>query len=69
MPLTFAEKDMPYKILKIAGKDEIRSYLQNLGFAVNETISVKQSNRGNLIVEVKGVRVALDASLAKRIMV
>ena len=35
----------------------------------NETVSVIQSIQGNLIVEIKGVRIALDKSLANRIMV
>ena len=44
-------------------------HLKNLGFVENETVSVIQSIQGNLIVEIKGVRIALDKSLANRIMV
>ncbi len=69
MPLTFADKGKAYKILKVQGKDKMRLHLQNLGFVENATISVISSINGNLIVEVKGVRVALDSKLANRIIV
>ncbi len=69
MPLSFAEENTSYTISRITGKDEVRSHLRNLGLVENETISVKQSIAGNLIVEVKGVRIALNKDLARRIMI
>ncbi len=69
MPLTLADTDRNYRIVRISGKDEIRRHLNNLGVTENEEISVKQSINGNVIVEIRGVRLALDASLARRIMV
>lgn len=69
MPLTFADLNHPYVIVRIAGQDRIRRHLQNLGFVEKETVSVIQNIHGNLIVEIKGVRIALDQSLACRIMV
>lgn len=69
MPLTLADENQNYTIIRIKGKDDVRRHLSNLGLTENETISVKQSIHGNLIVEVKGVRLALNADLAKRIMI
>lgn len=69
MPLTFAQMSKEYVIVKITGQDKIRTHLRNLGIMENERVSVVQSIRGNLIVEIKGVRIALDKSLANRIMV
>lgn len=69
MPLTLAESDQMYTILKITGKDQVRRHLNNLGVTENEKITVRQSVNGNLIVEVRGVRLALDAGLARRILV
>ena len=60
MPLTFAQMSKEYVIVKITGQDKIRTHLRNLGIMENETVSVVQSIRGNLIVEIKGVRIALD---------
>lgn len=69
MPLTFADTNHEYVIQRITGQDKVRVHLRNLGFVENETVSVIQSIQGNLIVEIKGVRIALDKSLANRIMV
>lgn len=69
MPLSFAEKDHPYKIIKVTGKDSICAHLHSLGLTENETVSVKQRLAGSLIVEVKGIRIALDENMAKRILV
>ena len=69
MPLTLAQTNQKYTILRITGQDKVRNHLRNLGFVENETVSVIQSISGNLIVEIKGIRVALDKSLANRIMV
>lgn len=69
MPLILSQRGQVYKILKITGKDEVKSHLRNLGFKENEQISVIQQVQGNIIVEIKNSRIAMDASLAKRIMV
>lgn len=69
MPLTFAQMNTRYVITRISGQDKVRAHLRNLGFVENETVSVLQSIQGNLIVEIKGIRVAIDKSLANRIMV
>ncbi len=69
MPLTFAQINTRYVITRISGQDKVRTHLRNLGFVENETVSVLQSIQGNLIVEIKGIRVAIDKSLANRIMV
>ena len=44
-------------------------HLADLGFSPQSLVTVKQEIAGNLIVEVKGSRLALDASMARRIMV
>lgn len=69
MPLVLAQRGKVYKITKITGSDKIKSHLRNLGFTENEQILVIQQFQGNIIVEVKNSRIAMDASLAKRIMV
>lgn len=69
MPLSLGEQDQSYTIVHITGKDEIRSHLRNLGIVEKETVAIKQRIAGNLIVEIKGVRVALNRDLAKRIMI
>lgn len=69
MPLTMADIGQPVTIRKITGKDEMRRHLAELGFVVDEMVTVVTSLGGNLILQVKDSRVALDRSMANRIMV
>ena len=69
MPLTMAKSGEAADILKITGKDEIRQHLAELGFVVGAAVTVVSEMAGNLIVQVKDSRVALDKSMANRIMI
>ena len=69
MPLTMAQPAEEVTILKITGKDETRQHLAELGFVVGETVTVISQLGGNLIVQVKESRVALDKSMASRILI
>ena len=69
MPLTMAGRGEPVTIRKITGKDEIRQHLAELGFVVDAAVMVVSDLGGNLIVQVKDSRIALDRSMANRILV
>lgn len=69
MPLTMADNGALLKIQKITGTDEIKQHMATLGFVVGEEVSIISKNGGNLIVNVKDSRIALDKSLANRIMI
>lgn len=69
MPLSFLQIGVPAKIASITGKDDVQRHLGNLGFVVGETVTIVSELAGNVIVEIKGARVALDKGMAKRIMV
>ena len=69
MPLTMAEPGEVVTIRKITGKDELRLHLAELGFVVGERVTVVSRMGGNLIVQVKDSRVALDRAMANRILV
>ena len=56
-------------IQKITGKDEVRLHLAELGFVVGSQVTVVNEIAGNLIVQVKESRLALDKTMANRIMV
>ncbi|HIU18990.1 MAG TPA: ferrous iron transport protein A [Candidatus Limiplasma stercoravium] len=56
-------------IRKITGRDEVRQHLAEMGFVVGEQVTVISELGGNLILSVKDCRVALDKSLAMRILV
>ena len=57
------------KVVKINGKDETRRFLENLGFVQGSEVTVVSEISGNMIVDVKDTRVAIDRSMANRIVV
>ena len=69
MPLTMAKVGEPVTIRKITGKDEVRQHLAELGFVPGAEVSVVSELGGNLILSVKESRIALDKTMAMRIMV
>ncbi len=69
MPLTMAKVGETGFIKKISGKDDIRRHLAELGFVVGESVTVVSEIGGNMILSVKDSRIALDKSLASRIMI
>ena len=69
MPLTMAKASDTVTIQKITGKDEVRLHLAELGFVVGSQVTVVNEIAGNLIVQVKESRLALDKTMANRIMV
>ncbi len=69
MPLTMAKAGETVVIRKISGRDEVRRHLAELGFVVDAGVTVVSELGGNLIVQVRGSRIALDKTMANRIMV
>ena len=69
MPLTMAKTGDTVIIRKITGKDGVRQHLAELGFVVDGTVSVVSEIAGNLILQVKDSRIALDKTMANRIMI
>lgn len=69
MPLTLARPGERVTIRRVTGKDEVRAHLAELGFVADTVVTVVSALAGNLIVQVKDSRVALDAALANRILI
>jgi len=69
MPLLLAERGSEVLIKKISGNDETRKFLNKLGFIVGNGVTIVSENGGNMTINVKGARIALDKSMAGRIRV
>ena len=69
MPLGMADIGDVNIIKKITGRDDVRQHLAELGFVVGAEVRVVNDISGNLILSVKDSRVALDRTMAMRIMV
>ena len=68
-PLTMMQIGETASVKQVVGKDEARSFLLSLGFVEGGDVTVVSELGGNLIVNVKGARVALSRVMASKIMV
>ena len=69
MPLTMVRPGESGLIKKVGGKLETRQFLENLGFLPGSPVSVITRIGGDVIVEIKGSRVAVNSEMAAKIMV
>ena len=69
MPLNVALPGEENIIRKIGGSPEVKQHLADLGFVVGATVTLISILNGNVILNVKESRVALDADMARRIMI
>lgn len=69
MPLSFLRSGEHAKVIRVRGKGEVHHHLENLGFVEGADVQVVSEQAGNFIVEIKGASVALDRSVASKIIV
>lgn len=69
MPLFMAKPGEVNSIKNVGGKEEIKQFLNNLGFVVGSTVIVISKLNGNLIVNIKGTRVAISEDMARKIII
>ena len=69
MPLTLLRPGEYSTIKKIGGKEEVRKFLESLGFVTGGIVTVVNQLNGNVIVNVKESRVAISKEMASKIMV
>jgi len=69
VPLTMADSGQENVILRITGKDSVRRHLSDMGFVEGEKVTIVSDNGGDMILSIKGVRIALDRSMTNRIHV
>ena len=69
MPLSMVGDGEEFLIKKISGKEEVRRFLENLGFIAGTQVSLVSKIGGNVIVQVKDSRVAISREMAQKIIV
>ena len=69
MPLTMANVGQEYVIKKVGGQEETRKFLESLGFTSGSVVTVVSDIIGNLIVNIKDSRVAINKEMASKILV
>ena len=69
MPLTMAEIGKVSVINRVNGNEETRRFLGNLGFQAGTEVTVLFEMGGNVIVSVKNSTIAVNAEMARHIMI
>ena len=69
MPLTMANIGETKAIKRVGGNEETRRFLANLGFVVDAEVTVLSAIGGNVIVNIKDSRVAVNADMARHIII
>lgn len=67
--MIFGNEGTEYTIAKVNGNDDTRRHLEEMGFVQDGKCTLVSSIGGNIIVNVKNVRVALSRQLAQKIIV
>lgn len=69
VPLSMADIGKKYIINRIRGKNETVRFIENLGFVAGAEVIVVAQMHGNIIVNIKGSRVAIGKDMASKILV
>ena len=69
MPLIMVGIGETSTIQRIGGSEETRRFLSNLGFVQGAEVTVLSAIGGNVIVNIKDSRVAINKDMARHIMV
>ncbi len=69
MPLLLSQVGESNLIRRIGGTPEVKRHLEDLGLVVGANVTIISRVGGNVIVNVKESRLAIDERLAQKIMV
>ncbi|MCD7776073.1 MAG: ferrous iron transport protein A [Firmicutes bacterium] len=69
MPLNLAPTGEENIILRVSGSADVKQHLQDIGFVPGGKVTVISSNGSGIIVNVKGVRIAVTREMATKIFV
>lgn len=69
MPLIYADIGQENIVHRVGGSQEVRKHLEDMGVHEGAKITLVAINGGNVIVNVKDTRIALDHTMASKIMI
>ncbi len=69
MPLTMAKTGEVNLIRRIGGREDVRRFLESLGFVEGSNVVLVCENNGNVIVNIKESRVAISKEMANKILI
>ena len=69
MPIALAPTNVEVKVVKVLVDEKTKKHLESLGILVGSSLIVVSSVNGGVVVAVKEGRLALDRSVASKILV
>lgn len=69
MPLVIAPINQELRIIKVLAQDKLKKHLESLGICVDEKITILARSNGNIICIIKNGRIAIDNTVASKILV
>lgn len=70
MPLSLCKAGDVVEVLRIGGTQDVRKHLEDLGFVVGSVVTVVAAGGdGNIIVNLKGSRLAITEQMGQKITV
>ena len=69
MPIALAPRNVEVKVVRVLTDEKTKKHLESLGILVNSTLTVISSVNGGVVVAVKEGRLALDKTIASKILV
>ena len=69
MPIGLAPLNTEMKVVRVLADEKTKKHLESLGILTNSLITVISSVNGGVVVAVKEGRLALDRSIASKILV
>jgi len=69
MPLTIAPISKEITIVKMFLDSKLKSHLSSLGLTLNSKVRILSQTKGNVVLSIKGSRIALDHDVAQNIFI
>ena len=69
MPLALAPEGQELRVIKVLTDDKTKKHLEILGITISSTLVILAHNGGSIICKSKDGRLALDRTLATKILV
>ena len=69
MPIALAPLNTDLKVVKVMVDPKTKKHLESLGILVNSSIRIISSVNGDVVIAIKEGRLALDRSIANKILV
>lgn len=69
MPIGLAPLNVEMRVVKVLVDEKTKKHLESLGILVNSSIKIISSVNGGVVIAVKDGRLALDRSVASKILV